>query len=206
VGELCHPELEQRDEMCGCSKRVRERRAGLEREGCDDGAADLCDEVRSLRRWTSFELGQVAERVFVMDAGDSQRDGLDRWVGGRPVLASEEGGSSPLFEIASAVPQHLFSESRMHYEPGAVGTPLAAPARARATAAWAGTVRRSRTRLWACRDIRILLRDCRSSAAGLRGAKPTCLQESGAAMVSSGSARVPAARQCPFGAVESARA
>jgi hypothetical protein len=123
--------------MCGCSKRVGERQAGLEREGCDDGAADLRNDVRSSRRWTSFELGQVAERTVVVDAGDSQRDRLGRWVGGRSVLAPEEGGSRPLFEIPSVVLQHLFSETRVHYEPVAVGVALAAVARARATAATA---------------------------------------------------------------------
>jgi hypothetical protein len=158
-----------------------------------------------LRRWTSFELGQAVERRVVVDARDSQRDRLRRWVGGRRVLAPEEGGSRPLFEISSVVPQHLFSESRMHYEPGAIGAPAAAPARQRAIVGTAGTVKRSRASSWVCRDISILLHDCRSRAAGLRGAKPTSLQESDAVVVSSGSARVPAARQCPYGAVESAR-
>jgi hypothetical protein len=150
---LFHPELEQRDEMCGWSKRVRERQARLEREGRDDGAADLGNDVRSSRRWTSIELGQAVERVVVVDAGESQRDRLGRWVGGRPVPAPEEGGSRPLFEISSVIPQHLLSESRMHYEPVAIGVALAA--RARAIAAAAGTAKRGRG--WTCVDIVILL-------------------------------------------------
>jgi hypothetical protein len=87
VGELSHPELEQRDEMSGGSKWVSEWRARFEREGRDDGAVDLRDDVRSSWRWASLEVGEAVERVLVTDAGDPQQHRLGRRVGGRSVLA-----------------------------------------------------------------------------------------------------------------------
>jgi hypothetical protein len=103
--------------MGGRPKGIRQRRAGTERQGCDDFSSDLGDDVRTPRRREVLELGETVERFVVLNPTQPQDHRLGRRIGGRLTLPPEVRVSKLPIEIPLVVPQHHLSEGWMHHKP-----------------------------------------------------------------------------------------
>jgi hypothetical protein len=98
-------------------KRIRERRAGPERQGRDDHSSHLRYDMLPYRRPAVFELGEAGERLVVLDTREPQQHRLRRWRRSPLVLPQEIRVAQFPLEIPLVVVQHPLSDGRMHHAP-----------------------------------------------------------------------------------------